>query len=67
MNSNRNKGSQKFREVLAFITKNNGITYAENKMKEYAAKAVSELAVFENNEVRQALEKFVSYAIERNK
>jgi len=67
MNSNHNKGSHKFKEVLTFITKYNGITYAENKMKEYAAKAVSELAVFENNEVRQALEKFVSYAIERNK
>lgn len=64
---NGNKSLHKFNEVLAFIQRNGGIVYAEAKMNEYARRALDELADFSNVEIRQALEDFVFFTIQRNK
>jgi octaprenyl-diphosphate synthase len=65
--NNSDKSAQKFHEVLGFITKFEGITYSELRMKEYATLAVSELDEFPQTEIRKSLNAFVDYAIQRNK
>jgi len=65
--NNSDKSSRKFNEVLSFIQKYNGISYAEIKMNEYASLAVNELSTFSNEEIRKALHEFVDYSIQRNK
>jgi octaprenyl-diphosphate synthase len=65
--NNSDKSSRKFNEVLAFIQKFNGITYAEERMNEFANKAVDELKDFDNAEIQRSLNDFVDYAIRRNK
>jgi octaprenyl-diphosphate synthase len=67
MNNGSNKSTFKIRTVLEFINKNNGIRYAEDKMKEYALLASNELIQFPNSEIREALNDFIYYTIERNK
>lgn len=57
----------KFKEILEFININNGITYSEMKMNEYASLALSELNQFPNIEIRETLHEFVNYTISRNK
>jgi octaprenyl-diphosphate synthase len=65
--NNSGKGSRKFQEVLDFINKNKGITYAENKMNEYATLAQNELNQFANIEIRESLHEFINFTIQRNK
>ena len=64
---NDDKSIRKFNEVLTFIQQNDGFSYAEAKMNEYARKALDELVYFSNVEIRQALEDFVFFTIHRNK
>jgi geranylgeranyl pyrophosphate synthase len=52
---------------LDFINKNKGITYAENKMNEYATLAQNELNQFANIEIRESLHEFINFTIQRNK
>jgi octaprenyl-diphosphate synthase len=61
------KSSSKFQEVLAFINKNQGISYAEKRMNEYATLAQTELNQFSNIEIRESLHEFINFTIQRNK
>jgi octaprenyl-diphosphate synthase len=61
------KSAEKFHSILEFITKFEGISYAEGRMKEYAAMAVNELNGLPATEIKKSLNDFVDYAIQRNK
>jgi octaprenyl-diphosphate synthase len=65
--NNGNKNAHKFNEVLTFIQKFEGLTYAEEKMNEYASQALQQLNEFPNAEIRQALTDYVNFTIHRNK
>jgi octaprenyl-diphosphate synthase len=66
MNSSA-KSKAKFNEVLSFIHKHQGISYAETKMKEFAALAKQKLSIYGTESSRQDLNEFIDYAILRNK
>lgn len=66
VNKKRKSKAQLF-EILDFVTVNNGLTYSEQKMKEYADKALTILATMPDNEYRKALHDLVIYTIERKK
>jgi octaprenyl-diphosphate synthase len=61
------KSNHDFREILDFVTRNNGLTFAEEKMNEYSSLALQELGDFPNPEIQESLHEFVSYTILRNK
>ena len=52
-------------EVIAFVQRYDGITYADQVAKEYAGKAVNNLKVFNDSESKLSLESLVSFVIER--
>jgi octaprenyl-diphosphate synthase len=58
---------QEFHEVFGFVEKNEGFTYAEKKMKEYAASALAILDPFPDIEIKDSLRTFVEFTILRNK
>jgi octaprenyl-diphosphate synthase len=66
MNSSA-KSKAKFNEVLSFIHKHQGISYAETKMKEFSALAKQKLSIYGTESSRQDLNEFIDYAILRNK
>ena len=53
--------------IMKYAHDNGGVTYAIEKMTEYKEKAVSELSVFHNNKVKEALVACIEFAIKRNK
>ncbi|MBN1790875.1 MAG: polyprenyl synthetase family protein [Bacteroidales bacterium] len=59
--------SQEFNEVLGFVEKNEGLTYAEKKMKEYASSALAMLDSFPDIEIKDSMRSFVEFTILRNK
>lgn len=59
--------SQEFHEVLGFVEKNEGLTYAEKKMKEYASSALAMLDSFPDIEIKDSMRTFVEFTILRNK
>jgi len=65
--NNSAKSTKMIHEVLEFITKNQGITYAEEKMNAYAAMALNELSQFPNIEIRASMREFIDYTIHRIK
>jgi octaprenyl-diphosphate synthase len=65
--NNKKKTNNKVRNVLDFINKYDGITYAEEKMHEHAQLALKELNDYDNPVIQDALQNFVMYTIQRNK
>ncbi len=64
---NHNKDRKRVKEVIAFVKKNNGLTYAETKMKQYQSEALSILKKYPESEYRNSLELMVNYVIDRKK
>ncbi len=58
---------KKVKEVIDFVLKSEGISYAESKMHEYKNQAMELLLTFKDNETRRALEGLVEYTINRKK
>jgi octaprenyl-diphosphate synthase len=65
--NNSRKNAREFREIIDFVTHNHGLTFAEEKMNEYAFLALKELDQFSNTEIKDSLHEFVEYTILRNK
>ncbi len=64
---NHNKDKKRVKEVIAFVKSQGGLSYAENKMKEYQKKAMEILLVYPQSAYRDSLELMVNYVIERKK
>ncbi|CAM4333304.1 polyprenyl synthetase family protein [Gillisia limnaea] len=64
---NHNKDKKRVKEVIAFVKAQGGLTYAENKMKEYQKEALEILQVYPQSEYKDSLELMVNYVIERKK
>jgi octaprenyl-diphosphate synthase len=54
------------KEIIEFVQENGGIIYAEKISKNYAQKAIDSLKIFNDNEVRVALESLVNFVVDRN-
>lgn len=54
------------KDVIEFVRNNDGINYAEKISKEYAHRAIENLKVFQESEVRTALESLVNFVVDRN-
>lgn len=63
----RNKNKESIQTIIDAIYHNGGISYAENKMNEYATKAKSLLNNFPENEYRNAFSSLIDYTILRKK
>jgi octaprenyl-diphosphate synthase len=64
---NHNKDKKRVKEVIAFVKAQGGLTYAENKMKEYQKEALEILQVYPQSAYKDSLELMVNYVIERKK
>ncbi|MHB2150254.1 polyprenyl synthetase family protein [Calditrichota bacterium LG25] len=53
--------------ILDFVARYDGITYAEQKLTEYANKAKQCIAAYPDGEVKTAMERFVDFTINRAK
>ncbi|MCD6374313.1 MAG: polyprenyl synthetase family protein [Caldisericaceae bacterium] len=53
--------------ILDFVAQYNGINYAEQKLQEYSEKAKQCIAVYDDTEVKKAMEAFVDFTINRAK
>jgi octaprenyl-diphosphate synthase len=63
----KKKGSKEIREVIDFVIKNKGLEYAENKMNEYAEKAIKALEAYPESETKTSLIEFVLFSTSRKK
>ncbi len=61
------KNASKFNEVLAFINKYDGITYARTEMYKYVDKALETIAEYKDQPVYESLKAFSDYVIQRDK
>ncbi len=64
---NYNKDSKRVKEVIAFVKKNGGLTYAIKKMEEFQQEALLMLKSFPDSDYKNSLEIMVNYVIERKK
>jgi octaprenyl-diphosphate synthase len=64
---NHNKDKKHVKEVIAFVKKNNGLAYAEEKMVQFQQKALLILDEFPVSDYKDALILMVNYVIERKK
>jgi octaprenyl-diphosphate synthase len=64
---NHNKDKKRVKEVIAFVKKSNGLSYAEEKMVEFQQEALLLLNDFPSSEFKEALILMVNYVIERKK
>lgn len=64
---NHNKDKKRVKEVIEFVKNHHGLTYAENKMKQFQSEALLLLEDFENSSFKHALILMVNYVIERKK
>jgi octaprenyl-diphosphate synthase len=63
----RNGGKKlNVKDVIEFVQRNGGIVYAEKTSKDFAQKAIDSLKIFNESEVRSALESLVSFVVDRN-
>lgn len=62
---NHNKDKKRIREIIAFVKTNGGLTYAQQKMKEFQQKALKILEEFPDSEYKTALKQMVNYVIDR--
>ena len=59
--------SHDIKHILEFCDKYDGIKLSLDTAKEYAAKAKTNLEIFDDNDYKDAAEKFVDYVIDRTK
>ena len=64
---NHNKDKKRVKEVIAFVKKSNGLTYAEEKMVQFQQEALQLLNDFPSSDYKDALILMVNYVIERKK
>ncbi|MCS7027699.1 MAG: polyprenyl synthetase family protein [Bacteroidia bacterium] len=64
---NHNNNKEKINEVIRFVKGYNGIGYSQEMMREYVQKAIKELDIFADSEIKQKMIALVHYTIERNK
>jgi octaprenyl-diphosphate synthase len=62
---NYNKDKKRVKEVIAFVKNNNGLHYAEEKMKTFQQEALQLLQKFPDSEYKNSLTLMVNYVIER--
>jgi octaprenyl-diphosphate synthase len=62
---NYNKDKKRVKEVIAFVKNNNGLQYAEEKMKVFQQEALQLLQKFPDSEYKNSLILMVNYVIER--
>ncbi len=62
---NQNTDKEKVNEVIQYVRKGGGIAYAQQKMADYHAEALSILHTFPESTERDAMEELVNYVIER--
>lgn len=62
---NHNKDKKRVKEVIAFVKKTGGLTYAEQKMAEFREEALLLLSDYPSSEYKDALTLMVNYVIER--
>jgi octaprenyl-diphosphate synthase len=61
----RSKSAADLREVSDFVETNGGFIYAEEVMKSYKEKAIEQLSVYPESEVKTALIEYVNYITSR--
>lgn len=59
--------SGKIKEIADFITESGGIEYAGKTARDYAAKAVLSLEIFDDSPAKKSLTDFANFVIEREK
>ena len=64
---NHNNDKKRVKEVIAFVKKNNGLSYAEQKMVQFQQEALQLLNDFPSSDYKDALILMVNYVIERKK
>jgi octaprenyl-diphosphate synthase len=64
---NHNKDKKRVKEVIAFVKNNNGLAYAEEKMRQFQEEALQLLQAFPQSDYKEALILMVNYVIERKK
>ena len=64
---NHNKDKRRVREVISFVKTNNGLIYAEQKMKKFQEEALALIKDFPTSTYKNALELMVNYVIDRKK
>lgn len=62
---NHNKDKKRVKEVITFVKTHNGLSYAEQKMKEFQQEALLILQNYPESAFKQALTLMVNYVIER--
>ncbi|AWL78674.1 polyprenyl synthetase family protein [Capnocytophaga canimorsus] len=62
---NHNKDKKRVKEIIHFVKARGGLTYAQQKMKEFQQKALNILGEFPDSEYKTALELMVNYVIDR--
>ncbi|MBT8310736.1 MAG: polyprenyl synthetase family protein [Flavobacteriaceae bacterium] len=62
---NHNKDKTRVKQVIAFVKQNDGLTYAESKMRSFTEEALRIIAEYPDSEYQKSLEKMVNYVIER--
>ncbi len=60
-------GSKEIDSILEFVNKYGGISYANNRAKEFASKAIEIISKYQDNESRQALIDLVNFILNRKK
>jgi len=63
----KKKSRAEINEVIAFVSDNGGLDYAELKMHQYRDKALAILDSYEESEVKDSLRQFVHYTTSRKK
>jgi octaprenyl-diphosphate synthase len=64
---NHNEDPKKVQEVIDFVIRKNGVTYAAKKMHEYKDAALTILNTFPETPARKSLEGLVMYTVNREK
>ena len=64
---NHNKNTQRVKEVIAFVKKSGGLTYAMQKMKEFQSQALELLESYPDSPFKDSLILMVNYVIDRKK
>lgn len=64
---NHNKDKQRVKEVINFVKSQGGLSYAEEKMKNFQLEALGILKEYPASPFRDSLELMVNYVIERKK
>lgn len=64
---NHNKDKKRVKEVIAFVKKQGGLEYAQEKMHEFKNRALNILGGYPASEYKDALELMVNYVVDRKK